>query len=64
MTTIIDVTDHPRGQPVELPKRGPIDLRYTESTGCKHNPGRGRISVGLAQIYLEMWGFTVKGRQP
>lgn len=66
MTTVIDVTDHPKDQPVLLPKRGPIDLRYVDQIGQRHQPGRGRISVGLAEFELRMAGYTVakQGEKP
>ncbi len=60
MTTTIDVADQPRDQPVTLPARGPILLRYRERD--QRVCGPCRVSVGLAEIYLRMAGYAISGK--
>jgi hypothetical protein len=55
--TLIDLTAHDRTQPVQLPRRGPLELVYTSTDGRRrHWP---RVSVGLAAIVLREAGYAV-----
>jgi hypothetical protein len=54
--TLIDLAAHDRTQPVQLPRRGPLELVYTSTDGRRHWP---RVSVGLAVIVLREAGYKV-----
>ncbi len=52
----IDLTAHDRTQPVSLPARGPLELRYRERDGREILTTW--ISRGLAETYLRLAGYT------
>lgn len=54
---LIDLRDRPRGQPVTLPRRGPLRVEFLDSNGPRILT---RASVGLAKITLELAGYTVE----
>jgi len=55
--TLIDLTAHPKNQPLTLPRRGPLALRYIDHDG--RLALWPRVSRPLAETVLKGAGYQV-----